>query len=64
VAPEAVAGGYYGPDGFAEMKGYPTSVAVPKGALDETVATRLWEESERLTRVNSPISHSQPARSC
>ena len=51
VAPEAVAGGYYGPDGFAELKGYPTAVPVPKTALDETVAKRLWAESERLTRV-------------
>jgi NAD(P)-dependent dehydrogenase (short-subunit alcohol dehydrogenase family) len=51
VAPEAVAGGYYGPDGIAELKGYPTAVPVPKGALDEAVAKRLWEESERLTRV-------------
>src|SRR5271168_4472744 len=51
VAPEAVAGGYYGPDGIAELKGYPTSVPVPKSALDETVAKRLWEESERLTHV-------------
>jgi len=55
VAPEAVAGGYYGPDGIAELKDYPTSVPVPKSALDETVAKRLWEESERLTRVNSPF---------
>lgn len=51
VAPEAVAGGYYGPDGIAELKGYPTSVPVPKNALDETVAKRLWVESERLTHV-------------
>jgi NAD(P)-dependent dehydrogenase (short-subunit alcohol dehydrogenase family) len=51
VAAEAVAGGYYGPDGFAEGKGYPTSASIPKKALDETVAKRLWLESERLTRV-------------
>ena len=51
VAAEAVAGGYYGPDGFAELKGYPTPVPVPKSALDETLAKRLWVESERLTRV-------------
>jgi NAD(P)-dependent dehydrogenase (short-subunit alcohol dehydrogenase family) len=51
VAAEAVAGGYYGPDGIAELKGYPTAVTVPKSALDETVAKRLWAESERLTRV-------------
>ncbi len=51
VAAEAVAGGYYGPDGFAEGKGYPTAARIPKNALDETVAKRLWLESERLTRV-------------
>jgi NAD(P)-dependent dehydrogenase (short-subunit alcohol dehydrogenase family) len=51
VAAEAVAGGYYGPDGFAELKGYPTAVPVPKSALDGMVANRLWVESERLTGV-------------
>jgi NAD(P)-dependent dehydrogenase (short-subunit alcohol dehydrogenase family) len=51
VAPEAVAGGYYGPDGIAELKGYPTTVPVPKAALDGAIAKRLWAESERLTRV-------------
>jgi NAD(P)-dependent dehydrogenase (short-subunit alcohol dehydrogenase family) len=51
VAAEAVAGGYYGPDGFAEAKGYPRAASIPKSALDGTVAKRLWLESERLTRV-------------
>ena len=51
VAAEAVAGGYYGPDGVAELKGYPTAVPVPKRALDGSIAKRLWAESERLTRV-------------
>ena len=51
VAAEAVGGGYYGPDGLAELKGYPTAVRVPKSALDETVAKQLWEQSERLTGV-------------
>jgi NAD(P)-dependent dehydrogenase (short-subunit alcohol dehydrogenase family) len=51
VAAEAVAGGYYGPDGFMEGKGHPTSAPIPKRALDETVAKRLWLESERLTHV-------------
>src|SRR5271156_670341 len=61
VAPEAVAGGYYGSDGIAELKGYPTSVPVPKSARDKTVAKRLWEESERLTHVFSFISGAQPS---
>ncbi len=51
VAPEAVAGGYYGPDGITELKGYPTAAPIPKSALDGTVAKRLWAESERMTRV-------------
>jgi NAD(P)-dependent dehydrogenase (short-subunit alcohol dehydrogenase family) len=51
VAVEAVAGGYYGPDGIAELKGYPTAAPVPNSALDGSVAKRLWAESERLTHV-------------
>ena len=51
VAAEAVAGGYYGPDGFAEGKGNPSAARIPKNALDGTVTKRLWLESERLTRV-------------
>jgi NAD(P)-dependent dehydrogenase (short-subunit alcohol dehydrogenase family) len=51
VHPEAVAGGYYGPDGIGELKGYPTAVPIPKNALDTTVANQLWVESERLTGV-------------
>lgn len=51
VSPDAVAGGYYGPDGIAEMKGYPKAVTLAKGARDRAVAQRLWAESERLTGV-------------
>jgi NAD(P)-dependent dehydrogenase (short-subunit alcohol dehydrogenase family) len=51
TAAEAVPGGYYGPDGVAEMKGYPTAVPLAKGATDLAVAKRLWAESERLTEV-------------
>jgi NAD(P)-dependent dehydrogenase (short-subunit alcohol dehydrogenase family) len=51
VAAEAVPGGYYGPDGIAELKGHPTMVRLAKGAMDQAVAKRLWVESERLTNV-------------
>jgi NAD(P)-dependent dehydrogenase (short-subunit alcohol dehydrogenase family) len=51
VAAEAVPGGYYGPDGIAELKGHPTTVRLAKGAKDPAVARRLWIESERLTNV-------------
>jgi NAD(P)-dependent dehydrogenase (short-subunit alcohol dehydrogenase family) len=52
VAPEAVPGGYYGPDGIAELKGHPTAVPVPKAAIDSAIAKRLWNETERLTGVS------------
>jgi NAD(P)-dependent dehydrogenase (short-subunit alcohol dehydrogenase family) len=51
VAPEAMPGGYYGPDGLAQMKGHPSAAAIPRQALDRAVAKRLWIESERLTGV-------------
>jgi hypothetical protein len=51
VAAEAVPGGYYGPDGIAELKGHPTAVRLAKEAMDPVVAKRLWIESERLTNV-------------
>jgi NAD(P)-dependent dehydrogenase (short-subunit alcohol dehydrogenase family) len=51
VAAEAVAGGYYGPDGVGELRGYPRAVRLAKGAMDLGVAKRLWVESERLTGV-------------
>ena len=51
VAPEAVPGGYYGPDGWLELKGYPKAVPIPAGAQDPKGAERLWSEAERLTAV-------------
>ncbi len=52
TAPEAMPGGYYGPDRFFELKGDPVPVPIAKAAQDESVAQRLWSESERLTGVN------------
>jgi NAD(P)-dependent dehydrogenase (short-subunit alcohol dehydrogenase family) len=51
TAPEALAGGYYGPDGLAELRGYPTRAKVPQAARDEIAAARLWQASEALTGV-------------
>jgi NAD(P)-dependent dehydrogenase (short-subunit alcohol dehydrogenase family) len=44
-------GGYYGPTGFGQMGGPPGPVRPSRRALDEAVAARLWEASERLTGV-------------
>ncbi|GGB20719.1 dehydrogenase [Sphingomonas metalli] len=54
TAPDAVGGAYYGPDGIAEVRGYPTLAKVPPQALDEDAAARLWQVSEALTGVCFP----------
>lgn len=48
TAPGAQAGGYYGPDGLGEMRGYPKRVGSSKESLDTDVAARLWTVSEKL----------------
>lgn len=49
TAPEAVGGGYYGPDRLGGTRGFPTDAKVPPQALDQAVAARLWDVSEALT---------------
>jgi NAD(P)-dependent dehydrogenase (short-subunit alcohol dehydrogenase family) len=50
-------GGFYGPDGPLEAKGYPVAVPIPKQARDTAVARRLWSVSENLTGVSfGPLS--------
>ena len=49
-------GSYLGPDGFQEMRGYPTLVGRTASAGDPELARRLWEESARLTGVDFPAA--------
>jgi NAD(P)-dependent dehydrogenase (short-subunit alcohol dehydrogenase family) len=51
TSPQAHGGGYYGPDGIAEIKGTPVEVRPKPHALDPAAGKRLWEVSERLTGV-------------
>jgi NAD(P)-dependent dehydrogenase (short-subunit alcohol dehydrogenase family) len=51
TSPEAHGGGYYGPDGFAEIKGSPVEVKPKPHAVDPAAGKRLWEVSEELTGV-------------
>ncbi|MFJ1596266.1 SDR family oxidoreductase [Streptomyces sp. NPDC088261] len=44
-------GRFYGPDGFGQFTGRPTELSVYKAARSEEAAARLWDVSERLTRV-------------
>lgn len=54
TSPDARSGDYIGPDGLMEFKGAPTVVQPRPHALDQAVAARLWEVSERLTGVAYP----------
>jgi NAD(P)-dependent dehydrogenase (short-subunit alcohol dehydrogenase family) len=49
-------GSYLGPDGFQELRGYPTLVGRTPSASDPKLARRLWEESARLTGVDLPAN--------
>lgn len=51
TAPQAVGGGFYGPDGFGQFRGQPTAVRPSAAALDATQRRHLWEASEELTGV-------------
>jgi NAD(P)-dependent dehydrogenase (short-subunit alcohol dehydrogenase family) len=55
TSPAATPMGYYGPNGFYELKGPVAPAKVLSQAKDETVARRLWEVSERLTGVQWPV---------
>lgn len=54
TAPGARPGGYYGPSRLNEMKGPPAAARIPRQALDEQAAARLWALSEQWTGVRFP----------
>ena len=49
---DAVGGSYYGPGGFLELTGRPKLAVVPRRALSQSDASRLWTVSEALTGVS------------
>ncbi len=51
---DAQPAGYYGPDGFQELKGAVAAARIATKAKDAAVARRLWEVSEQLTGVCWP----------
>jgi NAD(P)-dependent dehydrogenase (short-subunit alcohol dehydrogenase family) len=52
TAPSAQDGGYYGPQGFQEMRGEDVGLAkVAQQALDTTAAARLWQTCEAFTGI-------------
>ncbi len=55
TSPAVTPGGYYGPNGFLELKGYPVPVKIAPAAQDQNLAQLLWSETERLTGVTFAI---------
>jgi NAD(P)-dependent dehydrogenase (short-subunit alcohol dehydrogenase family) len=52
TSPQEKAGGYYGPNGFYEMKGPPVPAKIMPQAKDTAAAARLWDVSAALTGVS------------
>jgi NAD(P)-dependent dehydrogenase (short-subunit alcohol dehydrogenase family) len=48
TAPEAKGGGFYGPTGMNEMRGFPEAIVSSPASRDEAAAKRLWEVSAAL----------------
>ncbi len=52
LSKDANGGEFIGPDGFQQMRGYPTKVDADTYANNKKVAERLWIESEKMTNVS------------
>lgn len=52
TAADVVGGAFYGPDGFAEQRGYPHRVSSTRASRDEVVARALWQRSQDFTAVS------------
>jgi NAD(P)-dependent dehydrogenase (short-subunit alcohol dehydrogenase family) len=61
TSPAAAPAGYYGPNGFYELKGPVAPAKVFPQAKDEVVARKLWAVSEQLTGVTWPGEVQKPA---
>ena len=63
TSPDAEDGGYYGPQGFQEMRGdvVDRAIVAPQ-ARDTSAATRLWQTCEDLTGVKFLFSASSVTR--
>jgi NAD(P)-dependent dehydrogenase (short-subunit alcohol dehydrogenase family) len=52
TSPDVEPGGYYGPNGFGEFRGFPKLTKAIPEAYDDATAARLWDVSEELTGVS------------
>ncbi|MBC8155979.1 MAG: SDR family NAD(P)-dependent oxidoreductase [Bacteroidetes bacterium] len=51
LANDIKGGEFIGPDGFQEMRGYPTQVDSDDYSKDRDVAKRLWQATEKMTNT-------------
>ena len=51
---------FIGPDGFSEMRGFPSFASRSSAAKDEQMAGRLWQRSEELTGVRFALPATVP----
>ena len=58
VAPDARGGALYGPDGLANLGGWPVACKVAAAALDGSQRRRLWQASEELCGFSSTTTSS------
>ena len=49
---EIKGGEFIGPDGFQQMRGYPTQVNADDYSNNKEIAKRLWSESEKMTKIS------------
>ena len=54
ASPDAKAAGYYGPDGFQELKGAVAPAHIAAKAKDPAAVRKLWQVSEQLTGATWP----------
>lgn len=57
TSPDAMPGGFYGPDQMRETRGHPAPSNLAPQAKDAAAAARLWAASERLTGVTFDSPH-------
>ncbi|MCX5943322.1 MAG: SDR family NAD(P)-dependent oxidoreductase, partial [Cyanobacteria bacterium] len=58
VAPDARGGALYGPDGLANLGGWPVACKIAAAALDGSQRRRLWQASEELCGFSSTTTSS------
>ena len=61
VSRDVEGGGYYGPNGFRHLRGYPAPDKPAEVSTDADAAKRLWELSEELTGVTAPWARARAA---